>query len=99
MHVAVAKIICQLVRGMLHLSTLPAAVCTRVARGILAKTFMRLPFARKYSEFDRVINAYIAADICIGLLLFEKFRDYIEAALEYQELQEMEKTRELEYVY
>jgi len=98
MHEAVAKIICQLVRIALHISTAPATLATKVARSILAKTFMRLPFARKYSEFDRVINAYIAADICIGLLLFEKFRDYIEAALEYQELQEMEKTRELEYV-
>ena len=99
MHVAVAKIICQLVRIALHISTAPATLATKVARSILARTFLSLPFSRNLDELERVVNAYYAADICIGLLLFEKFRNYIEAALEYQEICEMEKTRELEYVY
>ena len=98
MHVAVAKLICQLVKFVLHMSTVPATLCTRVARSILAKTFLALPFSRNLDELDRVLNAYFAADICIGMFIYKQFKDYIDAVLEYQELQEMEKMRGLKYV-
>jgi len=97
MHEAVAKIICQLVRIALHISTAPASLCTKLARNVLARTFMSLPFSKNLDELERVVNAYYAADICIGLLLFEKFGHFIQAALEYQELQEIEKEKRLGY--
>jgi len=97
MHVAVAKIICQLVRIALHISTAPATLVARVARSILARTFLSLPFSRNLDELERAVNAYYAADICVGLFIMQKFGRFIQAALEYQELQEIEKEKRLGY--